>query len=667
MLMTAVATHALLSGGASAQAPPGCAVCEEGFIYGATGFAGSYAVPTPSGAAPNTYCVTQGLWYPNTEHSGPVGTDYADQPVWAALFDLAGPSDEDKAAVSMRVHRDLEGSSIEWNAFAGLREQSDRLWDRAVARAGPFTTVLQWLQRPDASTGDGIVAISVQASSGTALPSATVVLSATNLSGAGSFDTGPTGVLEVAVSVTNPGPWAIEAVGTSLPPTTVLRYEAMSNEQTVIGAGPRTATVPAGDTGSRNVATAVTVLKLDASTRAPIAGAVIEIRDNAGSLAATLTSTVDPLPVSLPAGDYAAREIREPDGYLIDDPSDRHFAVTMLGGRVDLVWSDSPAAPVVSTRASTSRVSPGDTVHDRLTVFGLPPSIAPFPVLVRYLGPVPPAADGSCALLPTEAFAAAGVLGEATVTVTGNGDFATSGFVAPTQRGCTTFDVASRAPLWLGGPILAAAPNAAGESVEVVSVVISTTISPAVLEPGGSVSDRIAVAGLPAWAGSRQLTMSLLGPVAVPAGGQCADLPSGAFDSAGVLSSLVVQITGDGSIDSPALPVVAAAGGGAADRYCVSIEIVDDAPLWAGGPVLSSRRGLPSETALVRTAPTPTAAPTPSTTPSPTTMPTLASTGPEQTRTLVAGGLALLCAGVGLLLLVPGARRGGALGARRMI
>lgn len=141
--MIAVGTHALLSGGASAQAPPGCAVCEQGFIYGATGFAGSYAVPTPDGPVPNTYCITQGLWYPNSEHAGPVATDYADQPVWAALLDLAGPSDNDRAAVSMRVHRDLEGNSTEWHAFASLQERSDSLWDQATALAGPYATAIQ--------------------------------------------------------------------------------------------------------------------------------------------------------------------------------------------------------------------------------------------------------------------------------------------------------------------------------------------------------------------------------------------------------------------------------------------------------------------------------------------------------------------------------------------
>lgn len=667
MLMTAVATHALLSVGASAQAPPGCAVCEEGFIYGTTGFAGSYAVPTPDGPVPNTYCITQGLNYPNTEHTGPVGTDYADQPVWAALFDLAGPSDNDKAAVSMRVHRDLEGNGTEWNAFAGLRAHSDSLWDQAVVRAGPFTTVIEWRQRPDASTGGaGTVAVSVRASSGAPIPHATVSLSGSNLVLAGSLDTGPTGVAEVAVSVANPGPWAIEAVGASLPPTTVLRYEALAREQTVVGPGPRTSAGPAGDTGSWDVPTAVTVLKIDASTRASAPGAVIEIRDSTGSVAATIITATDPLPVSLPAGDYTARETREPDGYLIDDPSAQHFAVTMLGGRVDLLWSDTPAAPTVATRASAPLVSPGDAVHDRITVFGLPPSIAPFPVLVRYLGPVPPPTDGDCAHLSAEAFAAAGVLGEATVTVTGNGDFATTAFTAPSQRGCTTFDVTSRGPLWPGGPTLAAAPNAVGESIEVVSVEIATTISPALVAPGGSVSDRITVTGLPAWSGARQLTVRLIGPITVPSGGTCTDLGPNAFDSAGVLASLVLTVAQDGGIDSPALPV------DTADGQCVTIEIKDNAPLWPGGPVLGSPRGLPSETALVRTTPTPTPLPTttpvpttssiPTTTPVPPAVPattprtSLATTGPEQTRALIASGLGLLCAGIGLLLLIPGTR-----------
>lgn len=489
------------------------------------------------------------------------------------------------------------------------------------------------------------------------MPHATVLLSATNMSVAGSLDTGPTGIAELAVAVGEPGAWALAAAGAFLPPTTVVRYDGPTNEQTVVGPGARTSAASTGDAGSWDLPTTVTVRKIDARTSAPVAGATIEIRDGAGAVSVTITTTAAALPVSLPAGDYTAREVREPDGYLIDDPTQQHFAVTLLGGRVDLVWADTLAAPTVSTRASAPRVSPGEAVRDRIAVSGLPPSLAPFPLRVRYLGPVPPPGDGDCARLPGEAFAAAGVLGEATITVTGNGDFLTPAFTAPDERGCTTFDVASRGPLWADGPVLTAAANAAGESVEVVSVVIATTISPVVVEPGGVVSDRIVVTGLPRWSGPRQLTVRLIGPVAAPVSGKCTDLGAAAFEAAGVLSSLVLELTTNGAVESPAVRV------DATDGHCVSIEIVDNAPLWPGGPVLGSPRGLPSETALIRAAPTPTPGPAgepiPITPPAPqggsTPRPTLASTGPEQTHALLATALALLGGGIGLLLLIPGA------------
>lgn len=685
--MTVVATHSLLSGGASAEAPPGCLVCEEGYIYGTTGFAGSYAVATPDGTATDTYCITQGLNYPNTDHASGAATDYADQAIWAALFDLAGPSDADKAAVSMRVHRDLEGNGTEWAAFADLRDRSDALWAQAAAWAGPYATTLEWRQRPDAASGGaGVVAVAVRAGSGTPLPHASVTVAGTNLSAPGAVDTGPSGIVEVAVAASSPGPWSVSATAGDLPPTSVLRYEALAHEQTVVGPGPRTQAAGAADAGSWDVPTEVTVHKLDARTRAPLAGAVIEIRAADGTLAAEVTTGAAPTVVPLPVGQFAAHETREPDGYLIDDRSEQHFAVTMLGGRIDLVWADTPATPTVSTRASAARVSPGDAVHDSVTVAGLPPSIGAFPIRVRYLGPTPPPADGDCASLPAEAFAAAAVVGEATVMVTGNGQYSTPAFTAPKARGCTTFDVASLAPLWPGGPLLSAAPNAAEESIEVVSVVLSTVISPAVVEPGGTVSDRITITGLPAWSGARQLTVSLIGPVAAPGSGQCADLSAAAFRSAGVLTGLMLEVTEDGVIDSPALPVDVTAG------QCVTLEIVDDRPLWPGGPVIASPRGLPSETALVRAAAAPSsassapssAAPTAPTAPSapapaaagvpagdaratgavgvPTSRPVLASTGPEHVRNLLAGAAALLGAGIGVLLLVPGsatAHRGG--------
>ncbi|MCW2603789.1 MAG: hypothetical protein JWN61_1924 [Pseudonocardiales bacterium] len=659
MLMTFATTHSLLSGGASAEAPPGCEVCEQGFIYGTTGFAGSYAVATPDGLAPNTYCITQGLNYPNSAHSGPVGTDYADQAVWAAFLDRAGATDTDRAAVSMRVHRDLEGNSTEWGAFADLREHSDALWAQAAALAGPYTAAIEWLQRPDAGTGGaGVLVISVRSSSGTPLPYAQMTLSGGNMALPGSADTGPTGIIELAVAVLLPGPWTIGAAAANLPPTTVLRYDALANEQTVVGPGPRTSAAPVGATGSWDVPTTVTALKIDATTRLPVAGAVIEIRSAGGPVVTAFTTTAEPLPVALPPGEYSAREIREPDGYLIDDAAAHPFAVTLLGGRVDLVWADTPAVPTIATRASAPRVSPGDAVHDRITVAGLPPSIAPFPVLVRYLGPVPPPADGNCARLPAAAFAAAGVIAQATIAVTGNGEYATPAFTAPPERGCTTFDVSSRRPLWPGGPVLSAAPNAVDESVEVVSVQISTTVSPAVVEPGGSVSDRIVVAGLPAWSGPRQLTVSLIGPVAAPAGGRCADLSAAAFESARLLTSLVLEITADGALDSPALPV------DVTDGQCVTIEIVDGHPLWPGGPAPTSPRGQASETALVHKIATP--APGPTTAPPAVPVPldnvgepyrpALADTGPAQTRALLASGAALVGGGIGLLLLIPGAR-----------
>lgn len=256
MLMTALAAHALLVAGASAEAPAGCQVCEQGHIYGTTGFAGSYAVPTANGPIANTYCITQGLNYPNSVHEGSDDVDYADEVVWAALFDIAGPTDTDKAAVSMRVHRDIEGSPIEWNAFGDLRARSDQLWLQAAALAGPFSTALEWRQRPDAANGGkGLVAVSIRSAAGTPVPDATATLSWANMNGPDSASTGPTGVVDLAVNVVSPGPWSIQAAGAGLPATTVVRYAGGSGEQTVIGSGPRSASSPASDSGTWDVPT----------------------------------------------------------------------------------------------------------------------------------------------------------------------------------------------------------------------------------------------------------------------------------------------------------------------------------------------------------------------------------------------------------------------------
>lgn len=672
--MTVIATHALLSSGAAAQSPPGCAVCEQGHIYGSTGFDGSYAVTTASGTVPNTYCITQGLNYPNSQHGGPAPTDYADQGVWAALFDLAAPSDQDKAAVSMRVHRDLEGNAIEWTAFAGLRERSDALWNQAAALAGPYATVLEIRQSPERGNGGhGIAAVRVQAASGAPLPDASVQLTGVNVSIAATVRTGPAGIAEIPFSVSAPGEWELRAEGTQLPAVTVVRYDAIASEQTVIGSGPRTTGAPASASGALDVPTRVSIAKADARTGAAVAGAVIEIRDEHGALAATVVTAETPLPIDLAAGSYSAREVREPDGYLIDDAAERPFAVTLLGGSLDLVWSDTPAEATIGTRASATRVAVGDQVHDLITVAGLPPSLEPFTALVRYLGPVPPAEAGGCQALPAAAFAEAAVIAQAQVTIPGNGDVRTPAFTAPRGRGCTTFDVASMAPLWPDGPILAAPANAAGESVEVVSVALSTSVTAAVVAPGDFLRDRITVEGLPRWGGMRALEVRLVGPVPAPASDTCDGLADDAFAAAPVIASATMTIGSDGTYESPTLIAPRL------DGQCVTFEIVDGAPLWPGGPVVRSPRGLSAETALIRRPPAgppssippspipPSSIPPSPIPPSPTPdapaavgapapandVPALADTGPPDARRLLAAAMALLSAGAGLLLLIP--------------
>jgi len=566
----------------------------------------------------------------------------------------------------MLVHRDLEGNGTEWASFADLRGPAEALWAQAAALAGPYTTVIDWRQRPDAASGGaGSAVLWVRAASGAAVPNATISIGAANLGAPATIATGPSGVAELALPAVAPGPWSIAATGIGLPATTVVRYDALANEQTVVGPGPKTSAAPAADQGAWDVPTTVTVLKVDARTQAPVAGAVIEVRAADGSPVATVTTADHPEPVVLGPGDYTAIEVREPDGYLIDDPSPRPFAVGLLGGQVDLVWADTPAAPVIRTRASAPRATPGQAVHDLLTVSGLPPSLAPFPVVVRYLGPVPPPADGDCATLSAAAFDAAPVIGSATVTVRGNGDVPTPTFAGPHQRGCTTFDAVSSAPLWPGGPLLHSPANDADESIEVVSVELSTAISPAVVQPGGAVRDSITIAGLPAWAGTRTLQVALIGPVDAPRGGDCADLPAGAFAGAAALSTATLEVGGDGVVRSPDLPAPAR------DGQCVTIEIADSAPLWPGGPTIGSPRGLPSETALVRTSPaaaTSPSAPGPPSSEAPAAPaaanpvapaaapvgPRLANTGPIDARTLGAAAAALIGGGAGLLLLVPG-------------
>jgi hypothetical protein len=684
MLMIVVATHAMLSAGASAQAPPGCGVCEEGYIYGTTGFAGSYAIQTPSGTVGNTYCVTQGLNYPNSAHAGPVPTDYPDQPIWASLLAVAAATDEDKAAVSMRVHRDLEGNSIEWRANPDLQERSDELWGRAAALAGPFSISVDVSSAPSAANGGvGVVSIAVRSSAGLALPNATIALTGGNMALPTTASSGPTGVLELPFTVAAPGAWRIDASGQGLPAVSLLRYDALRSEQTVIGAGPASATPGAGASGSWDVPTRVTISKIDAASGAPLSGAVVQIRSAAApqSPPSIVTTDIVPVVVALAPGDYSAVETSEPVGYLIDDPQARRFSVTLLGGEAALVWADTAATPVVSTTASAARVAGGGAVHDVVTVSGLPPSQPVFDLTLRYLGPVPAGADGDCEALAPAAFASAPVIGRTTLLINGDGSYPTAPFIAPLAAGCTTFEILPTAALWPGGPSLSAAPNGAQESVEVVAASIDTAISSAMLVGGAEVFDRVTIRDLPVWAGPRTLTVSLIGPIHPPRSGRCADLAAGAFDSAPVLASTTIEIdraaAALGWIDTPAFAVPDLRG-------CVSFEVRDTAPLWSGGPILVSARGAAAETGEIRpTPPAPQSTPSQSTpsqsTPSESTFtgpsaPTpsstspsaqsaapapvpdaarLANTGPPRTGLLLAVGAELLFAGIGLMLLMP--------------
>ena len=260
-----------------------------------------------------------------------------------------------------------------------------------------------------------------------AVPDATVALSGANIALPPSLGTGPSGVLRLAFAVTARGPWQIEATGVSLPPATIVRYEALRREQTVVGQGPLTSATSAAIGARLDVPTTVSVHKRDAASGASVPGAVIEIRraSDATGTAAILSATTasDPVALDLPPGDYAAVETREPTGYVLDDALPRRSSVTMLGGRVDLVWRDTPATPTVSTAAASPRIRGGGAAQD----VGTDRGIAAVPADLRARRPIPrpvaPGADGACATLPASAFASAPVIARSTLLIHGDGSY----------------------------------------------------------------------------------------------------------------------------------------------------------------------------------------------------------------------------------------------------
>jgi hypothetical protein len=632
---------------AQAQTPRGCNTCEQGLIYADTGFAGSYSISTPQGQVGETYCVTEGRWYPNSAHAEGQPMTIANQNVWAALFTYNNHDDSDKAAISARVHRDIESDDTEWRAFPGLQARSDELWTQAQSFAGPYRTVIEWVQGPGIeNNGGAIVRISVRSASGRAMANINVDTVSSNASLPTSMSTGETGLVYAPFNVASPGTWQIEAHGRDLPGTSLMRYEALdTREQSVVGPGVRTGATPATGSGNLIIPTKVSLAKKDAATGAFVAGAQISItKSGTADLVTKVTTTAAPLPVDLPPGDYEATETREPVGYLLDDPQPtKRFKVGPAGGSIALTWSDTPAVPEISTRISSPLFTPGGPVSDAVTVSGLPPHLPAFSLIVDYLGPVSPPTDGRCAALAADAFVNAPVVATTTLQIVTNGTMSTPIFTAPVTPGCTTFRVASTAPLWAGGPTLVSAPNSPNESGEIVHPVLQTQVSATSVVPGATVTDVLDVAGMPAWAGQRTLNIRLIGPVPAPPTLNCADLAPGSFDSAAVFASATMTIEGNGRYVTAAftLPL---------DRdVCFNFEEEDTEALWVGGPTLRSPRGLASETVFVDTPPTP----TPTQTPAPAMLALTGINSPVAWLTFGGAGLTAL----GLLLLAVARHR----------
>jgi hypothetical protein len=237
--------------------------------------------------------------------------------------------------------------------------------------------------------------------------------------------------------------------------------------------------------------------------------------------------------------------------------------------------------PVFATTASQQVVSIGASVHDSIAVTGT--AGATVPIQWTLLGPLAPAADGTCTGLN---WTGAPTIDSGTVTATGDGTVQTPD-VKLTSAGCVTFVETSPegATVW-------AATSPAGQTAETVLVdkyhpQAVTQASAQMVNIGGTLHDTIAISGLPA-TGTTPITVawSLMGPVAPAADGTCTGVD---FTNAKAYAQGTVDATTNGNVTTADTKVTQIG------CYSYDETIAATATTW---PAISPV-GQPAETALV--------------------------------------------------------------------
>lgn len=192
------------------------------------------------------------------------------------------------------------------------------------------------------------------------------------------------------------------------------------------------------------------------------------------------------------------------------------------------------ATPSITTAISSAATTTGDSVTDAMTVTNTQGQVGQ--IDWQLLGPVAPGSDGTCA---TADWTGAKTADSGTVVVFGDGVYTTSA-TQLTTLGCYGY-AATLSGANFGGT----STSPAGSTDEVVNVTdqsLSTQVSSASVENGGSVSDSVTVTGTGGRAG--EIDWRLLGPVAAGADGTCV---TATWSGAPTVDSGKISISADGT------------------------------------------------------------------------------------------------------------------------
>ncbi len=233
--------------------------------------------------------------------------------------------------------------------------------------------------------------------------------------------------------------------------------------------------------------------------------------------------------------------------------------------------------PTIATTINKAAPNLGDTLSDSVVVNVT--GGGTFPGTWQLVGPVP-AVSGSC----TGAnWAGAPVFDSGTFSANGNGTPTTTSSTNPlTTAGCYSF--VDSLPTTGTTDAVTTAAGAVTETA-IVNAVVLTQISAATAQPGATLSDTVAVAGVGAnYTGAVQ--WQLLGPVAA-VGGSCASV---SWTGAAVFDSGSVPVTTSGNYPTASTNTLVAAG-----CYTFVDALTADGTVTA----VSTSAGLASETAMV--------------------------------------------------------------------